>query len=219
MATEATFTIPSGKFPLGSVFEGLSGVTVTLERIIPGADVVIPYFWVQGTEVDDIEAEFDDHEGLKAIHLVDSVENQYLMRVEWAADYDGVLSSLQDTGVPLIQAEGTDDKWTFDIRGDHHRDIAAFQRRCREIGIPMTLTALHTLTPLESDTEHALTDSQEQALALAYERGYYDSPRQVTMSDLGADLGISQQAVASRLRRGIKHILGRTLTRTDTSDI
>lgn len=147
MSTEGIFTIPSDEFPLGSVFEGLAGVTVTLERIIPGADVVIPYFWVRGTDVDYIEAEFDDHEGLKSIRLVDSVEDQRLLRVEWAADYDGVLSTLQDAGIPLIQAEGTEGEWTFDIRGDHHRDIADFQRCCQEIGIPITLTSLHALPP------------------------------------------------------------------------
>jgi predicted DNA binding protein len=32
------------------------------------------------------------------------------------------------------------------------------------------------------------------------------------MADLGAELGISQQAVASRLRRGTRRILGETLT-------
>ena len=44
MATEATFTVPSNQFPLGTVFKQLPDVTVTLERIIPAQDVVIPYF-------------------------------------------------------------------------------------------------------------------------------------------------------------------------------
>jgi predicted DNA binding protein len=59
--------------------------------------------------------------------------------------------------------------------------------------------------------EDALTDTQQEALVLAYERGYFESPRQVTLEELGEELGISQQAVGSRLRGGIKHILGSTL--------
>ena len=54
MATEATFTVPSDRFPLGTIFKQLPNVTVDLERLIPAQDVVIPYFWVRGTEVDDI---------------------------------------------------------------------------------------------------------------------------------------------------------------------
>jgi len=56
MATEATFTVPSDQFPLGTVFNQLPNVTVELERIIPSRDVVVSYFWVRGTEVTDIES-------------------------------------------------------------------------------------------------------------------------------------------------------------------
>ena len=211
MATEATFTVPSDQFPLGSIFEPFPGVTVELERIIPGTDYLTPYFWVRGVEIDDIEAQFTDHPGVNDIRLIDSVNDQYLLRVEWATSYDGILSTLAETEVPLIGAEGTHEQWTFDIRGDDRSDIAAFQRRCRELDIPITLTELHSLTPLDTGVESGLTESQHEALVLAYERGYFDSPRKVTMTDLGEELGISQQAVASRLRRGLKHVLRNTL--------
>lgn len=212
MATEATFTVPSDQFPLGTVFAQLPNVTVELERIVPSRGVVIPYFWVRGTEVTDIESEFTEHPGVKEIQTVDSVEDEYLLRVEWAHDYDDVLTVLTETEVPLITATGTNQQWTFEIRGDDRSDIADFQRRCRELDIPITLTELHALTQVETATEAALTDTQQEALELAYERGYFESPRQVTLAELGEELGISQQAVGSRLRGGIKHILGSTLS-------
>lgn len=216
MATEASFTVPSDAFPLGTVFTELPGATVKLERVVPGSDVVIPYFWVRGVESDDIVAAFSDHEGVRDIQLVDAVEDEYLLRAEWVTAYEGVLSTLAETEVPLIEAVGTDDQWTFDIRGDDRSDIAAFQRRCREQDIPITLTALHALTPVETATETALTDAQEEALVLAYERGYFNSPRDVTMADLGDELNISHQAVASRLRRGICRIVKHTLSALDS---
>ncbi|WP_411968112.1 helix-turn-helix domain-containing protein [Haloferax sp. YSSS75] len=209
MATEATFTVPSDQFPLGTVFNQLPNVTVELERIVPARDVVIPYFWVRGTEVNDIEGAFTEHPGVKDIRLVDSVEDEYLLRVEWSVEYADVLTILAETDVPLIEAIGTNQQWTFEIRGDQQSDIADFQRRCRELDIPVTLTALNALTRVETATEDTLTDTQQEALILAYERGYFESPRKITMAELGEELGISQQAVASRLRRGIKHVLGR----------
>ncbi len=212
MATEATFTVPSNQFPLGSIFEQLPGVTVEIERVIPVRGAVIPYIWVRGTVVDDIEAAFSDHPGVREIHLVDSVEDQYLLRVEWTTEYDGVLSTLTETGIPLIKAEGTNRQWTFDIRGDDRQDIAAFQQRCQELDIQITLTKLQALTPIESGTEEGLTETQQEALILAYDRGYFNSPRDVTMEDLGEELGITQQAFASRLRRGIKYIVGTALS-------
>ncbi|MGQ3412108.1 helix-turn-helix domain-containing protein [Natrinema sp. LN54] len=212
MATEASFTVPSDEFPLGTVFKRLPDVSIELERIIPARDVVIPYFWVRGTTIDDIEGAFSEHPGVKRIQFIDSVEDENLLRVEWALDYDDVLTTLTETEIALIEAVGTNEQWTFDIRGDTRSDIADFQSRCREVGIPIALTELHALTPIETATEAALTDAQQEALVLAYERGYFESPRETTMEELGDDLGISQQAVASRLRRGIKRTLGKTLS-------
>ena len=214
MATEATITVPADEFPLGTVFAQLPDVTVELERLIPAREVVIPYFWVRGIEVADIEAAFTEHPGVQGIQLVDSVEDEYLLRIEWSLEYDDVLSVLTESDIPLIKATGTNQQWTFDIRGDSRSDIANFHARCREVGIPVTLTKLHALTPVETGTEQALTDKQQEALVLALERGYFESPREVTMEEIGAELGISQQAVASRLRHGIKHILEGTLSAT-----
>ncbi|KTG08497.1 bacterio-opsin activator [Haloprofundus marisrubri] len=215
MATEATFTVPPNEFPLGSIFASVPGVTVELERIVPRKGVIIPYFWVRGVDIDNVEAAFSTHPGVKAIQSIDSVDDEYLLRVEWDPEYEGILSTLGETEVPLITAIGTNDQWTFEVRADQRSDIAAFQQRCRERDIPVTLAALHALTPVETTTEAALTDSQLEALVLAYERGYFNSPRDVTMAELGDELGISQQAVASRLRRGIRQILGQTLTTLD----
>lgn len=214
MATEATVTVPSDQFPLGTVFTQIPGASVELERLIPSKDVVIPYFWIRGTHVENIEEAFSEHPGVKRIQLVDSVENEYLLRVEWSPEYDDVLSVLVEADIPLIKATGTDEQWTFDIRGDTRSDIATFHSRCQEMGIPVTLTELHELTPVETVTEEALTQKQQEALLVAYDCGYFESPREATMEEIGEQLGISQQAVASRLRHGLRHILKHTLSET-----
>lgn len=212
MATEATFTIPASSFPLGSVFEEFPGVRVELERVVPAEGAVVPYVWVRGAEIDDVESAVAGHRALEDIGLVDVVEDEYLLRVEWKRDYEGVLSALTETDVPLVEAVGTEREWTFEIRGDDREDVAAFQQRCRELDVSPELTALHALTPVESEVEAALTDAQAEALVLALERGYFESPRDATLADLGEVLDISDQAVASRIRRGTSNVLESTLS-------
>jgi len=207
MTTEATFAVPSDQFPLGSVFNQLPSVNVDLERIIPAQDVVIPYFWIRGTRVDDIEEEFDTHPGVKEIRFVDSVEDEYLLRVEWELDYNDVLTILVETEVPILSATGTSRQWTFEVRGEDRTGIRAFQRRCQELDIPVTLREMHALTPLDTGVQAGLTDTQQEALALAYERGYFESPREVTLEELGEELGITQQAVGSRLQNGMRYVI------------
>lgn len=215
MATEASFTVPTTEFPLGSIFTDFPEVTVELERVIPSQDSVIPYFWVRGQSIDHIQDAFDNHPAVANVDCVDSVDDEYLLRADWNLAYDGVLNTLAETHVTLIKAVGTHNQWTFDVRGDSRQNLTEFQQRCQEYEIPIQVTKVHALTPIESITEAVLTEPQQEALVLAYERGYFESPRETTMSELGDELGITQQAVASRLRRGISRILDQTLTETE----
>lgn len=44
-----------------------------------------------------------------------------------------------------------------------------------------------------------LTETQRETIEVAFERGYYDSPKGVILEDLAAEFGISKQAIAQRL--------------------
>ncbi|OYR39516.1 DNA-binding protein [Halorubrum sp. Ib24] len=56
-------------------------------------------------------------------------------------------------------------------------------------------------------TDAGLTDSQREALLVAVDAGYFEEPRDVTLSDVAADLDISQPAASGLLRRGIKRLI------------
>jgi predicted DNA binding protein len=52
-----------------------------------------------------------------------------------------------------------------------------------------------------------LTELQQETLVAALEAGYYELPREVTMGELAERLGVSQQALAKRLRRGYRNLI------------
>jgi len=54
-----------------------------MERLLPQENLIVPYFWVRGAAVEDIEAAFETHAGLVTLKLIDSVDDEYLMRAEW----------------------------------------------------------------------------------------------------------------------------------------
>ncbi len=211
MATVLEFTSPADEFPLGSVFENLPGVTVELERLIPHERLIIPYFWVRGVEIEDIEAAFDPHEGVTAIQLVDSIEDEYLMRAEWEQEYFGVLSALSKASVVVLSGIGTKIEWRFEVRGEDQESIAEFREYCQKNDIPIQITALHAMLPIQGEG-YELTETQREALVLAYERGYFDTPRKASLEDIAAEIGITQQSLSSRLRRGHRRLIGATLT-------
>lgn len=211
MATVMEFTSPADEFPLGSVFEDLPGVTVELERLIPHETLIIPYFWVRGVESDDIEAAFEPHSGVTNIRLVDSVEDEYLMRAEWKPEYFGVLSALAKANVVVLGGVGTKEGWRFEVRGESQETIADFREYCQENDIPIQITAVHAMLPIQGEG-YELTEAQREALVMAYKRGYFDTPRETSLEEIADELGITQQSLSSRLRRGHRRLIGATLS-------
>lgn len=46
---------------------------------------------------------------------------------------------------------------------------------------------------------NTITDKQQEALELAHESGYYETPRETDLTDLAGELGISESAASQRL--------------------
>ena len=210
MATEMEFTVPADEFPLGSVFESMPGVTVELERLIPHETLTIPYFWVRGAETEDIESAFDPHAGVTDIRLVDSVEDEYLMRAEWVREYNGLLTALLETNLTVLSGVGTEDGWRFEVRGDTQDAIIEFRTRRQNNDLAIDIVTVHALLPMQGDS-YELTETQREALVLAHERGYFDTPRESSLEEIADELGITQQSVSSRLRRGHRRLISKTL--------
>lgn len=210
MATVLEFESPVAEFPLGTIFENLPDVTVAMERLIPQEDHIVPYFWVRGAEAADVEAAFEAHPGLENVTLIDSADSESLLRAEWAGDYFGILSALASSNVSLLSGVGTNEGWEFEVRGESREAISEFRTSCQAHDITIEITAVHALLPIQGD-DFELTDAQREALVVAFERGYFDSPRRATLEEIAADLDISQQSLSSRLRRAHRRLIAGTI--------
>ncbi|WP_394738950.1 helix-turn-helix domain-containing protein [Natronococcus roseus] len=210
MAIEAAFDVSGEWFPLTCVFEELPDAMVELDRIVPTNGETIPYFWLRGPNVESFDPAAVSHPDLGAISVVETVGEEALMRVEWEPDRKTLLTVLLESPVVLVSAVGTRRRWSVEIRGDDREALATFQSACREAAIPIDLTRLQPLSS-HTDESDALTPAQREALLLAYERGYFDSPRRITQTELAAELDITRQSVSSRLQRGLRRLVGDTM--------
>ena len=211
MAIEASFTIDRADFPLDAVFDQLPDARIELDRVVPTNDAVIPYFWIYADDTTDLTADLSEEGGIDAIKVIDEVEKQMFVRIDWNLDHESVLTALVDTDVTLLSGRGDAEGWTFEVRANEQPEISEFQTYCRERDIPIELTELHAIASFGRDREYDLTDGQRKALILGYSRGYFDSPRDATQDDLAAELDITRQAVSSRLQRGTRRLVASTL--------
>ncbi len=211
MGIEASFAIDQPEFPLNDIFNELPDASIELDRVVPTTDAVVPYFWIYSENISKLSADLSDDEGVDKFKVIDKLAEQMLVRIDWNLDHESVLTAIVNTDVTLLSGLGDKENWTFEIRSSDQQNISEFQTYCHENDVPIKLTQLHALSPLESDREYELTEGQRKALVLAYSRGYFDSPRGATQDDLADELDISRQAVSSRLQRGLRRLVASTL--------
>jgi len=63
-----------------------------------------------------------------------------------------------------------------------------------------------------------LTDREREVLGTALEHGYYETPRTITLAELGEELSVSDVAVSKTLRRVERKLLSAAVDRTDGGD-
>lgn len=85
--------------------------------------------------------------------------------------------------------------------------LQAFREELRTRGFDFTLRRVTSEIDTEADGGPSISDAQREVLELAYERGYYQQPRAVTLAEIGAELGISESAVSGRLNRGLSQLI------------
>lgn len=54
---------------------------------------------------------------------------------------------------------------------------------------------------------NSLPNEQQETLALAVERGYFETPREVTLDDLAEQLDVPRSTVSYRLRRAVREVV------------
>lgn len=213
MSIIAEFSVPAEEFALYETLCEVPGMTVEVERVVAHeADCIVPYFWTSGEKYETFERVANDDPSVRDLTKLDEVRDANLYRAEWVEDVETVAYTMTRTGATLLDATGKDGRWTLQLRFDTSEGTTAFQRYLEENELEAELHRLYEPTQPRLDGQPGLTDIQHETLVTALERGYYNTPRDVSMSELAAELGISQQALSKRLRGGHHTLVENSLT-------
>ncbi|MFC7229401.1 helix-turn-helix domain-containing protein [Salinirubellus salinus] len=212
MTAIAELSFPTEAYPLGEAVRVPEGTRVELERLVPTGEGVLPYLWVWSETPDRFVAHLRAQPAVDDVAVVYRDAGDVLIRAGWQLAPGTLLHFLAGEDVALVSATGTADGWVVELRSE--RDVLRrIERFCRERAIEMTLRRVYEATALEalerepSGTPEGLTRLQHETLVRALEAGYFEEPREVTLEELAADLGVSSRAVSRRLRRGVANVL------------
>lgn len=215
MTVYATFQIPAGEIPPGPILAAHPTVTVTVERTVPTGQPV-QLLWIAGDDAQQFLDSLRSAQLVTAATLVDELADQRLVRVNWR-QWDVPLFSLLDAvDGSLIDLLGNGERWLLEVRFPTQQAVSTFYDSCMDAGIDVELRQI-TVDRTEDEDDYNISELQREAILAALEAGYFEVPRSTTMSKLANELGISDQAVSERLRRGLGQLLEKTLAKQAAS--
>lgn len=207
MSVIVEFTIPSDAFQLGRVLSGPPDMSLELERIVPTGDMLMPFVWATGDDHAAFEEKVRAHPAVKELDVLDKVGDSGLYRIEWQDEPTDLIEAISASDAAVLQTRGNDD-WVFRLRFPDHEKLSKFHNFVLERQLPIHIDRTYTLT---ETTEHGhrfqLSAEQREALVLGLERGYFETPGEVSLDELAEELGITRQALSKRIRRGNAKVL------------
>jgi hypothetical protein len=190
--------------------------------------------WAWGGDFDRFEAALEAHDSVGDLELVTRVDGRRLYAV---ATVPGVREDLPyplmvTHDVVVLEARGTPDGFEMRARFPSRSALIAYREGCAERDIPFRLRTLYSETGTGGEpdlsaesgpgagtdinapartTAAGLTEVQRRTLRTAADLGYFEVPRGTTMDAIADELGVSTQAVSTRLRRGQQRLVQNVL--------
>lgn len=212
MSIIAEFTVPADEFALYQTLCEIPEIVVEVERVVAHDEGhLVPYFWTSGENYTEFEQRAEDDPSIKGITKLDEVKGATLYRAEWVDDVETVAYTMTNTGATLLNAKGYEGRWSMELRFENREGLSTFHTYLQENEMNATLQRLYEPSQPRVDGQPGLTNTQHETLVTALQEGYYNTPRDLTMAELAAKLGISQPALSKRLRGGHSTLIKNSL--------
>lgn len=208
MTVIAEYAFLPESFPLGEAVRAPPGTRIELERVVPTDQGSLPYVWVEGDDPDGFVETLRVQPAVASVDVLDRHDSAVLLRVRWTG-VESVVRWFDRSDATLLELVGDAEEWMLRFRG-RYEDAEAFDAHCRDLEATFKLRRLYSPSDGTAVLGPRVTETQQETLRLAYEAGYYEEPRETTLGELAAELGVGERAVSRRLRRGVRSLLATT---------
>lgn len=174
------------------------------------------FFWVEATDFDAVEAALASDETVAEYAMVSETPGRRTYRITYSDRATLISPMITEMDGLMLDSQSHDDGWVVELQLPDHNTLYRLGERADEGDIRFDVLEIHQSEPDDADSEFALTEPQIEALVSAYEHGYYDEPRETTLEELGAVLGISRTAVSGRLKRASSRLIEERLAADDS---
>ncbi|WP_010611988.1 helix-turn-helix domain-containing protein [Halococcus hamelinensis] len=191
-----------------SLFEEVPDLRLEVEQAVAcSPDSLSVTVWAETDRWTAFETELERSETVKGSQHLRSEDDQALYQI-WVPVSETTYWDWTSLGSVLLSATITRHGATVRMEFPDHEALSTYRDWCLEQDIQFSLNSLSDASSGSPLNFQSLTSSQREVIALAVEHGYFEVPRGISMIELAAECGISDQAASERLRRGLSNLLG-----------
>ncbi|PSP75777.1 helix-turn-helix domain-containing protein [Halobacteriales archaeon QS_3_64_16] len=141
------------------------------------------------------------HEGITSLAVLRTNEDEALVQFDTTEPL--ILFSAQEAGLPIEPPVWIEDgEATLELTAPRNR-LSALGEALEEFGLHYTVEHISE----DVDPETLLTDRQRRVLRTAVDRGYYDTPRECTLTELATELDVAKSTLSEVLHRAEGRVL------------
>lgn len=221
MALIVEFTVPASKFALFNTLTTVPNVTLELGRVIDTtAEDITIYVWARAQDFDALEAAFEDDPSVTSFTLSSETADERSYRMTWDEPIDLLVHIMTEQQGTIVHAASQNDTWALRVSFPE-RDALAQAQELKELAQQNEFSLdIRRIYPTDEyrRAQPVITSVQQESLVKAFEAGYFEVPKEVTLTELADAQGVSHQAMSERIRRGVHHLIAQTLITGDSHD-
>ena len=138
--------------------------------------------------------------------IIETGDREAIYSFEYTDEAKILSPVISDANGIILDMENDGSAWILTVWVSERTDLVHLWDYARQNDIDIELLRVNEYASVGT-TDAGLTDSQREALLVAFESGYFEEPRNATLSEVAAELGISQPAASGLCRRGIKRLI------------
>lgn len=170
---------------------------------MPSDDVGFALVEITAPELEPVVRSMVENSQIVDIDPLQQSDGRVVVQIETAAPL--LLLSAQASGIPIeppvLIREGTAD---IELRASHDR-LSTLGEELERFGLSYTVEAIHD----DTEPERLLSQRQAELLLTAVECGYYDTPRECSLTELADAVGLAKSTCSETLHRAEGHVVRR----------
>lgn len=207
------FAVPTDDFLLATTLEVIPETIVEFEQFVPTNADSIPYLWTTGDNRETFEHTAATDPTVDQIDRIAAFDQGTLYRLDWGGldDDEDLFGWLRSNQATVLQSESLDGEWLLKLRLPSRDELGDLQRYRQNNEIHFRLVRSFSMTEPKMG-QFNISEKQREVLLTALETGYYEIPRDATLTEIAENIDISPNSASERLRRAQTNLLNNTVT-------